>query len=163
MTLKSRDISLTDLYNCLQLEFIAYFVRKKIYQKEYAVNYNGVCTQKKEKIETISKKNNLPSIFNDNDSKNRYIQMFLNETGEPNFTYKDEDVKSKMGKWDNFYFFAKGTSVKFSQDNKVILGVVIHNDKANKILTIKDEFKNEQDLHYSSVTRLFPEDFWNWK
>ena len=158
---RSRDISLVDLYNCLQLEYVSYFVRKKIYQKEYAINYSGVCDQKKEKIETISKKNNLPSIFNDIDIKNRYIQMFLNETGEPNFTYKDEEVKNKMSKWDNFYFFAKGSSIKFNQDSKVVLGVVTHNDKANKILTIKDEFKSDQDLHYSSVTRLFPEDFFN--
>ena len=162
MTQKSRDLSLVDLFNCLQLEFIAYYVRKKIYQKDYAVNYSNVCDQKKEKIDGISQKNSIPSIFTDSDIKKEFIHKFLNETGEPNFTYKDEEVKLKMGKWDNFYFFAKGTSVKFNKDNKVILGVIVNNDKYNKILTIKsNELKEDVDLHYSSVTRLFSEDFFN--
>lgn len=162
MTQKSRDISLTDLFNCLQLEYISYFVRKKIYQKEYSINYSNVCNQKKEKIDGIGQKNGIPTIFTNNETKKEFLSKFLNETGEPNFTYKDEEVKQKMGKWDSFYFFAKGVSVKFNKDNKVILGVIINNDKYNKILTIKsNELSEDIDLHYSSVTRLFTEDFFN--
>lgn len=158
---KSRDISLTELYSNLQTEFLSYYLRKKLYCKNFSENYSIVCDQKKEKIEKISAKNNLPSIFNDGSVKERFLSKFLNETGAPNFSYKDEDIKKKMSRWDKWYYFTKGTSVKFVNDGKTILGVIVANDKDSQIVTIKDEFNEEVDLHYSSITRLFPQDFFN--
>lgn len=160
MTQKSRDISLVDLYSNLQLEYISYFVRSKIYCKDHTENYKKVCKQKFEKIDIISRKNNLISIFNDVETKLKYINKFLNATGEPNFTYKDDEIRQKMSKWDNFYFFNKGTSVKFVINGEVKLGVITYNNKVDKILTVKDE-SSKYELHYSCVTRLFSEDYFN--
>ena len=161
MVQKSRDISLIDLYSNLQLEFISYYVRSKTYCKDHAANYKEICKQKFEKIDVISRKNSLVSIFNDEETKLKYINRFLNETGEPNFTYKDNEIKQKMSRWDNFYFFNKGASVKFIINGSTKLGIVFHNNKYDKILTIKDEFNKEFELHYSCVTRLFSEDFFS--
>lgn len=156
---KSRDISLTELYSVLQNEYISYFLRKKLYCKEFSINYETVCRQKQEKIEKISLKNSLPSIFNDEEMKERYLTRFLNETGAPNFTYKDEVIKNKMERWDNYYYFAKGSSVKFLVNDKIMLGVVAHNDKDNRTVLVKDEIGKEHSLHYLNITRLFPQDF----
>lgn len=158
---KSRDISLTELYTVLQNEFLSYFIRKKLYCKEFSVNYDVVCNQKREKIEKISLKNNLPSIFNDKEMKERYLDRFLNETGVPNLTYKDEVIKKKMQRWDNWYYFTKGTSVKFKIDDRVELGVITSNDKDNCIVTIKSDQNQEFDLHYSNITRLFTAEFFD--
>lgn len=157
----SRDIPLTQLYSQLQLEYLSYFLRSKIYCKDFAENYKKVCDQKKVKIEKISSPNALPSIFNNQDIKERYINEFLNPFGIPSFTYKDEAIEQKMSCWDRWYFFCKGTSVKVLIDDKIILGVVNFNDKTNNILVIEDEFKIKHTVHYNNVTRIFPEGFWN--
>ena len=100
----SRDLPLNELYTCLQLEYLSYFMRAKTYCKEFAENYRKVCLVKHEKIDKISSKNNLPSIFNDCHAKQRYLDKFLNEQGIPNFTYKDEEIREKMSCWDRHYF-----------------------------------------------------------
>lgn len=156
---KSRDLPLSDLYSCLQLEFLSYFMRGKTYCKEFAENYRKVCIVKKEKIDKISSKNNLPSIFNDQHAKQRYLDKFLNPQGIPNFTYKDEDIREKMSCWDRHYFFQKGCSVKFIDGEDVLIGQVIHNDKNSSIVCIMDENKVERELHYNNISRLFPDDY----
>lgn len=157
--IKSRDIPLSELYANLQLEYISYFLRSKVYCKDFAERYKTVCDAKKEKIDRISNRNSLPSIFNDEVEKERYIQMFLNPSGTPNFTYKDETIKAKMGCWDGHYYFFGGVSVKILIAGQVRLGVITHNSRYKKIATVIDEFKNEHVLHYNNITRIFPEDF----
>jgi len=159
--IKSRDIPLTQLYSQLQLEYISYFLRSKIYCKDFAENYRTICEAKKLKIDKISSRNTLPSIFNNEETKERYIKEFLNEFGVPSFTYRDAAIDKKMSCWDRWYYFCKGTSVKLSNDNSTVLGIVNHNDKTQCILNVIDEFKNEHTVHYNNVTRLFPEGFWS--
>lgn len=161
MTQKSRNIPLTELYSALQLEYISYFVRGKIYCKDFAENYMKVCGQKKVKIDNISSRNNLPTIFNSEEIRNRYLKRFLGETGLPNFTYKDDEIKGKMQKWDRFYYFCTGTSVSFTQNGVTVLGVVLSNDKNSCVVKIVDEFQQTHELHYNNIHRLFPEDFFN--
>lgn len=157
----SRDIPLAELYANLQLEYISYFLRSKIYCKDFAERYATVCLAKKDKIEKISNRNSLPSIFNDSIEKEKYIQKFLNVAGVPNFTYRDEIIKEKMGCWDGSYYFFQGSSVKTSINERTVLGVILRTNRYKKIITISDEFKNEHTLHYNNVTRLFPENFWS--
>jgi hypothetical protein len=156
---KSRDIPLSELYSNLQLEFISYFMRAKTYRKEFAINYKKVCDVKREKIENISSKNNLPSIFNDSHAKQRYLDKFFNESGIPNFIYKDDLIKAKMGCWDKYYFFQKGCSVKFKDGCEVLIGQINHNDKNSCIVEITDENKAIRELHYNNICRIFSEDF----
>jgi len=159
--LKSRDIPLADLYSCLQLEFISYFLRAKTYRRDFAASYRDVCEVKREKIEKISSRNKLPSIFNDEHAKQRYISKFFNESGIPNFTYKDDDIKGKMSCWDKFYYFQRGCSVRFKVNEDVLIGQITRNDKDNCIVSIIDENKETRELHYNNVSRIFSEEFFS--
>lgn len=161
LKLKSRNIPLSDLYSCLQLEFISYFLRAKTYCKDFAAGYGEICIAKKEKIDKISEKNHLPSIFNDDHVKQRYLDKFFNEYGVPNFTYKDDQIKSKMNCWDRHYFFQKGCSVKFLCNEELLIGQVVHNDKNTCIVTVLDENNVPHDLHYNNISRIFSEDFFS--
>lgn len=159
----SRDIPLAELYSALQMEFIAYFVRSKIYRKDFADNYIKVCDQKRVKVDNISARNSLPSIFTNSDIKEKYIKKFIGLSGTPAFTYKDSDIKYKMERWDRFYYFCPGTSISFSPINSPIksIGVIRLNDRENCIVKIEDELKVTHTLHYNNIQRLFPEDFFN--
>lgn len=161
ITKSSRNIPLTELYSQLQLEYLSYFLRSKIYCKDFAENYKNVCQVKKEKIEKMSSRNFLPSIFNDTVTRERYLEKFLNKTGTPEFTYRDEVIRFKMERWDRNYYFCKGTSVKLTVDSYTILGVVLSNDKNLCILTLKDEFGVDHVVHYNNVSRIFPEDYFD--
>lgn len=159
ITVASRNIPLTELYSQLQLEYLSYFLRSKIYCKDFAENYKKVCEVKREKIEKISSRNTLPSIFNDILMKERYLEKFLNRTGTPEFTYKDDIIRMKMERWDRNYYFCKGTSIKLTVENYTTLGIVSNNDKNLCILTVRDEFGIDHVVHYNNVCRIFPEDF----
>ena len=161
MIQKSRNISLADLYSNLQLEFISYFVRSKIYCKNFAVNYQKICRQKKEKIEKISTRNSLPSIFNNPDIKQRYLDKFFEGNNSPNFAYKDDEIRDKMERWDKFYFYSKGVSVSYKDGDDTILGVISFNDKSLSIVKVDDEFGNQKELHYNNIKRIFPEDYFD--
>lgn len=156
---KTRNIPLSELYYNLQLEYISYFLRSKIHCKDFAENYKKICLAKREKIEKISLMNGLPSIFNDSEVKAKMLKDFLNDFGIPNFTYKDESTRSRNERWDRNFYFCKGTSVKLVVEEKTILGVIVNNDKNQRILVISDDNKIEHTVHYNNAARLFPEDF----
>jgi hypothetical protein len=158
---KSRDLPLCDLYSALQLEFVSYFLRSKTYRKDFAESYRQICDRKREKIERISSRNNLPSIFNDLNAKERYLAKFFNESGIPNFTYKDEAIKIKMERWDKHYYFQKGCSVSFQDGDVTLVGQVVHNDKNNSVVSILDESNNPHERHYNNVCRIFSEEFFD--
>jgi hypothetical protein len=158
---KSRDIPLADLYSNLQLEYISYFLRSKTYRRDFSISYKEVCRVKKEKIDKISSRNNLPSIFNDEDAKKRYLDKFFNETGIPNFTYKDIEIRDKMSCWDKYYYFQRGSSVRFNDNSVVLIGQITKNDKDNSIVSIVDENNTEREFHYNNISRIFSENFFN--
>jgi len=157
---KSRNIPLTDYYSILQIEWLSYHIRRKLYRKDFADNYNKICEGKKIKIEGISKKNCLPSIFTDQTHLSRYIGQLIPEFGIPNFQYKDKETEAKMKKWDIFYYFSKGSSVKFICEDRFLIGVINKNDRNSEVLDIYcPETKENHFIHYSKVSRIFSEDF----
>lgn len=159
---KSRNIPLSELYQLLQLEYISYFVRSKIYCRDFAENYAKICLRKRAKIENISQRNNLPSIFTDEVMKEKYISKFLNSSGIPNFTYKDQDIRNKMQRWDRHYYFNVGSSISMSrEDESVFLGVVTFNDKDDCIVKVKDDNNEIQEFHYNLISRILPDNFFN--
>lgn len=159
-TPKSRNIPLIDYYQNLQLEFLSYHIRKKIYRKDFSDNYDKICTGKREKILGIASKNLLPSIFSSNEYLKKYLDMIIPEWGIPDFQYKDKAVENKMKKWDIHYYFIKGTSVKFLDCDQIKTGIVIKNDKNSEVLEIySHELDKSFYIHYSKVSRIFSQDF----
>jgi len=151
--IKSRDLSLTDFYSVLQQEFISYYVRSKIYPPEYAKKYDNYCICKRDKIEKIGVKNCLPSIFNMESLKSKYVDSFLNAYGMPNFEYRDENSRRIMGKYDKDYWFSAGTSIKIKTDKSIVTSLVLR----NLSLINKVEVKVEGDIRkfdYAFISRL---------
>jgi len=163
MANKSRHIPISEYYSILQLEYISFRLREAIYQKKYSEKYKPYCEGKKEKIESIALQNCLPSIFNSETSREKYLGKFFNEFGLPNFTYKNEDSKEKMGKWDKYYYFSPGTSVKFKvEDSKDIqIGTIVSNLIEEESVVVKTIEKEEFTLAYSKVARMLVESLFN--
>ncbi len=150
---KSRDLSLTDFYSILQKEFISYYIRSKTYPPEYAKKYENYCICKKEKIEKIGQKNSLPSIFNSQTTKDRFLDQFFNAYGLPNFEYRDDNSHRIMGRWDSVYWFGEGTSVKVRVDGDMVTAVVIKNLFTLGAVVVEIDGVTKQ-FNYDYVTRL---------
>lgn len=159
---KSRNIPLTEYYSVLQIEWLSYHIRRKLYRKDFIESYNRICSGKKDKIDGISKKNCLPSIFTDKVYRDKYISQLIPDFGIPNFQYKDKETEAKMKRWDIFYYFSKGTSVKFLEGDNLMMGTVNKNDRNSEVLEIYCfETNSCHYIHYSKVSRIFSEDFFN--
>jgi hypothetical protein len=157
---KSRNLSLTDFYSILQQEYISYYVRSKTYPSEYAKKYAEYCACKKDKIEKIGIKNQLPSIFNSESIKGRYIDKFFNEYGLPNFEYRDENSVRIMGKWDAVYWFSEGTSIKIRVDGEMVPTIVIKN-LFNSSTIIAEVNGEVRQFSYGYVSRLISDNIIN--
>lgn len=157
---KSRNLSLTDFYSILQLEYISYFIRSKIYPQEYAQKYVDYCVCKKEKIEKIGTKNDLPSIFNSTNIKEKYLDKFFSVYGLPNFEYRDDNSLRIMGHWDTVYWFTEGTSVKIRVDGNMILTTVERNlvNSNSVVVIIEGEHKT---FRYEYVSRIISDNLTN--
>ena len=161
---KTRDISVQDLYTLLQLEFISYKVREKIYHRPYdKKKFNDICEKKKEKILGLSLKNSLPSIFgDDNKYKEKYINKFLNGFGLPKFQYSNDHNRKVYGKWDKVYWFADGVSVKVDLgENDCSLGEIINYDSRYNQVSVILEDERMLEVPIDLVGRIITKDFFN--
>jgi len=158
---KSRDIPLSDFYTILQLEYISYYIRSKIYPKPYCDKYVKYCAQKKEKIEKISIKNSLPSIFSNKSTKEKYLKMFMNSKGLPKFEYRDEQSLNIMGYYDKVYWFYKGVSIKvdFADESNIV--VVKENFPKQDKISVKMGVL-DVEFSYSEVTRIISDTLTDW-
>ncbi len=120
---KSRDQRFFEYFITLQKEYIVAEMRKKIYPdikgKEKS---EEIMEGKKKKIFDMAMKNNIKTIFPDMkvgelslyDAQLRidlYREIYGNG-GLPNFIYRDEDQKSKLGFKDKKCYFMIGSEVK---------------------------------------------------
>jgi hypothetical protein len=157
---KSRDLSLVDFYSILQREYISYFVRSKIYPKEYAKKYENYCICKKDKIDKIGIKNCLPSIFNMVSLREKYFDDFFNDYGLPNFEYRDEISIKIMGRYDKEYFFSEGTSIKIKTDKEIVLSTVIKN-LSNTHKVIAEAHGEVKPFGYEFISRIISDNLIN--
>jgi len=115
---KSRSIPMMDYYEALQMEFLSYYIRYLTYDRvQDKEKYLDFCKKKKDSIEKISLRNNLPSLFNSEKFKEKYFNKFLNSTGLPNMSYRDKYQKVHIGYWDKKYFFKEGIII-FYRDSE---------------------------------------------
>lgn len=165
MAKKSRELPIQDYYTLLQIEYLNYFCRYKIYKREEDIKkFNDICLKKREKIESISRKNCTPSIFSDEKCKQKYIQKFLNEWGMPNFYYRDEYQEKIKGHWDKVYFFFRGEPVKVNMGESIIEGTVKFLDYKTNIAIIIGEGENgkyQHKSHIDNILRILPDDFFD--
>jgi hypothetical protein len=156
---KTRVIPISDFYTRLQLEYICYKFRSLIYQRVYdKKKFEDICQKKREKIDQIAFENCLPSIFNNEVQREKYLKKFFGEWGLPNFTYRDEYQQRVKGYWDIYYYFIQGSSVRLHLEKDIEIGKIISCDIKDQLITIQVEDK-EVNKSFSDVSRIFPSDF----
>lgn len=106
---KSRSLSVLELFDILQKEYIVCELRYKIYPipdlKKY---WQELMEKKKERIFDILNDNNkhkLISIFDSEVVRKNYEDKIIPDMGFPNFIYRDDFQRLKLEKWDihNYY------------------------------------------------------------
>jgi len=125
MSLKSRDLTIHEYWEQLQLEYIVAELRRKIYpivkDKNY---YKRVLEQKKEKIDDISIRNHLESesIFENNEYRKEMYSRIYNEQGLPNFIYRDEKMRAQLEESDIINYYYEGSEVRVKINDKIEIG-----------------------------------------
>lgn len=131
MAHKSRNQSLFDFLECLQLEYITAELRSKIYpssnDKKY---YRKVMRYKREKIEDIAQRNDLPTIFSSKDGKaNEMYKQVYAKFGVPSFQYKDTADREKFEYNDLINYFIVDAEVKvLREDGDVDVAIIVDNE-----------------------------------
>jgi len=147
MSLKSRDLTIHEYWEQLQLEYIVAELRRKIYpivkDKNY---YKRVLEQKKEKIDDISIRNHLDSIFEDNEYKQSMYSRIYNEQGLPNFIYRDEKMRAQLEESDIINYYYEGSEVRVKINDKIEIGNI---ESVNLMAELVEVRVNEEIKNFS--------------
>ena len=153
---KSRSIPLMDYYDILQLEFLSYYFRYTLYEKkEFKIKYFEFCTKKKKTIEKLAFRNCFPSIFNNEEYFQKKLDIFLGESGMPDFKYRDAHQEKHLSYWDKVYYFQKGVKVDYVKSD---LQWIVNKNlcKFNEdydFAVLEREDKPTIKVHYSEIKR----------
>jgi hypothetical protein len=129
---KSRDISILDFLENLQLEYLLYELRSKIYpKKDDKQKYKEIMQFKEDKIFDICSKNNLRNIFNDGEILQEIESKFYNEFGNP----------KEMTNRDKYFYYLIGSDFSYNGQGVKLLSYNLQ----SYIATI--ELKNKQSLN----------------
>lgn len=153
---KSRDIDVYSLFKILQYEYIVAELRRKIYphskDKEY---YQKVMKLKKERIDDISIRNTLRSIFNDEEKKKEYCFYIYGKNGFPNFIYKDECDKNKFEDLDRENYYFPNTHIKVTQAyGEYLIGQIVDVDLFHEEASIELESGELKKFKLNLITRI---------
>jgi len=154
MSSKSRDLTIHEYWEQLQLEYIVAELRRKIYpivkDKKY---YERVMEQKRQKIDDISTRNHLAPIFEDSEYKQEMYEKIYNEQGIPNFIYRDEKMRALFEENDVVNYYYEGSEVRVKVDNKTSIGKIESVNLMAELVEvkIKEEIKN---FPMKDVTRI---------
>lgn len=124
----TRKISFLEFFNQLQKEYLVAEIRYKIYTNIVDKKYykEREMLGKKNTIENISIKNNLPSIFSNKELYNNIRHEIIGEWGLPKFLYRDELDKEKRGIRDIYNYFSRRSEVSvLLSDGKIKQGKVV--------------------------------------
>lgn len=125
-TRKSRDQKFYEFFLILQKEYIVAELRKKIYPDAIGkAKSEEIMKGKKKKIFDIAMKNSLKTIFPKMklgteslyDEELR-VKLYKEVYGEnyPNFIYRDENQKMKLGSKDRNCYYMLGCEIKTNDD-----------------------------------------------
>ncbi len=147
---KTRNQSLYEYLESLQLEYIQAELRRKIYWKKKDKRFwSKVLEFKKEKIEDIVSRNGLPSIFNDDIVREQLRRKVINDIGFPTFVYRNEEELFSLGETDFRCYFNLNAEVKVLIGNgRVGIGKIV------KVPELGDDVI-EVKLRGDSISRKF--------
>lgn len=129
--IKDRNISIAEFLMNLQKEYVISDFRRKVYvspaDRRY---YQKVMDFKKEKIDNISERNNLPTIFTSDEVKKGIYSELFDSLNKPKFNMTEDDER--------FYFSYDSEFILHSKKRIGKLQKVIF-DKNQAVLLLDEE------------------------
>ncbi len=150
MIQKSRDQWIPDYISALQLEYISYYARLKLYTRPIDIKrFGDICQKKKEKIDNMTFRNMVNGIFHSKEVYDKYVKKFIRDAfGVPAFQYINADQEYRVGYWDKFYFFITDSTVEYAgKEYKVIKNHILTEEV---ILNVDSELRK---VPYAEVKR----------
>lgn len=156
MSKKTKNQSRFSFFESLQQEYIVALIRSKIYPSPRDKKYykERVMAGKEIKIKEISSRNNLVSIFDDEDSWNEYYNQVVPSWGYPHFSYTGEENFKWQYSEDMMNYFSVDSEVAINEKDGVKVGTIISNDfllSNNSVLVKK---RGDKESKMISVTYL---------
>lgn len=123
--IKNRHLPLYEYLEILQIEYLSYMIRSKVYPIEQHRNYwKGAMENIKVKIEQISERNSLCNMFTDKNIETVIREKFyINKT--PSFQYRNEEFRKKWEYWDNFNYYLKNSEVRVELESETVIGKIV--------------------------------------
>lgn len=119
--MKDRNISIADYLSRLQIEYIIYELRSKIYPAaEDKEKFKEVMGLKRMKIEDISEKNNLQTIFTSTLIKNNLM----------NSLFEDKFVPDDFHGKDKYFYLYKNTDFSYKGNIVKLISYDLHYETA---------------------------------
>lgn len=119
---KTRNLSIAEYFLQLQREYLIADFRRKIYfnpkDKSY---YQRVMGYKKEKIESIAKRNRLKSIFDDESTLEEIKGELFASDGKPKFEMNESDVENYYATGNEFSYKGKIWTLDYVQDDGTLI------------------------------------------
>jgi len=145
---KDRNLSMVEFYEMLQKEYFIAEIKSKLYpsRKQKDFYRNRVMEGKRIKILDISNKNNLPNIFDDEETKNEIRDQIYPVIGLPQFDLTNEEIK---------YYYSVESEVRVEIEDRPRIGKIIDIDFRNNVAYIKFRNSSEnQPIKLNKITRI---------
>lgn len=102
---KSRNLSVAEYFLVAQKEYLIFEFKRKIYHNPSDKRYfKRVMKYKKEKIENISKRNRLNSIFNSSEKMEEVRNHLFDKLGKPKFDLSEKDIDNYFSPGNEFSY-----------------------------------------------------------
>lgn len=152
-TYKSRNLPVLELLARLEVEYVVWELRRKIYperrMKDY---YEKGMAMKKERILDISLRNNISNLFTDENRRQRAYSEVYGESGFPNFHYKDECLKEMLHNKDITNYYCVGCDVRIEGSKEFGKIFSVDFDKEEIIIIFNNNSK--QKFLINKITRI---------
>ena len=134
---KTRNLSISEYFNVLQEEYLIAEFRKKIYYSPKDKAYYGrVMMHKRNKIENISKRNNLESIFTSDKKYWEVYNKLFDHSCRPKFLMNEKDVTNYYNPGNEFSYKGKVWILDQINQNDTL---ILYNKEENLFEEVKKE------------------------
>jgi len=158
MNEKTRNQTLTDYLECLELEYLMCILRSKFYLSDKDKRfYLKTAKLKESKINDIAKKADVRStIFTDLQFRQNLLQTITGQGGFPEFIYRNENSRKELSRKDFRYYYQEGAEVSvLLGEAHSSLGVVVSSNQQSMTVSVKLRGESRAAIYTTShVTRL---------
>lgn len=152
--LKSRNQSIFEFFETLQVEWLCADLRSRIYPKIKDKEYwKRVKDGKQQTIENIAEKNKLPTVFTDQDLLSALEARIYRSKGYPIFAYRNEEQRQLQEPLDLLYYYNKGVEVRCEIFGETKVGKVESYIPYNQVMQVRF-IDTVRDLAVDEVTRI---------